>query len=417
MKYLIILLTMMTWTVQDKRTVSGDGQWPYDIEVTYANTYQSGDVRQGDTAVLTLGNLGGIALETIEVYVKSNKSSGAGIFSVYADGRLISSKSGSFRDWFGGYDNENYHALTLPGGRADGVQQLEISLVGTTNSLHIEKYVINYTPCPARTVTLMKGNGVYTSLTEESGMQGVILPLLPDTAEWQFVGWAEQEVEREQSLPDIYEANAKFYPEEDCTLWAVYKYDDRPEEVYVSNLQSGEYMYVNRELNIALTGVPDSYGRMAYSIADILDDKQHYYFHFVSSDTAYITHVKTGTPIGHSGTKLVASASPWLVYHEGEQTLFYTIVNQKTYVFWLNVYASGNIYAGLLDANLGPSPVALRVPRRGSGEMFYTSHPERGLDIEEVEIRNGGARGRWMFPFGPYKLIIQDGKKYLETGK
>lgn len=417
MKLLLILLSVMTWTVTSKNNVTGEGEWPYDIEVAYANTYNKGQVRQGDTATLVLGKLGGITVEKIEVYVRSIASAGAGTFSLSLNGQTVATKSGTFRDWFGAYDNENYHALSLLSTKRDGVDRLSISLVGTTNSLYIEKYVITYAPVPARTVTLMKGAAVYATMSEESGMQGVTLPELPDSAEWKFVGWSAMELWTVYSLPTFYPANQKFYPSEDCTLWALYRFDDTPEMVYMTEPQTGDYMYVNRESGMALTGVPDNNGRMARAITDVLDENQRYRVRFVGTDTAYITHVKTGTPIGYLGTKMAAAASPWQVYHQNDETIFYATIKGKTYVLWLNIHDTSlqYHYAGLMEATPVNSPLALRVPREASGETIYTCHPEGGMDIVEVEADGEGrmTKGIWSFPFGPYRLIIQDGKKYL----
>ena len=146
MRLLLVLLAMMTWTVESKNSVSlsDDSLVPYDIEVSYANTGRKGDVTANDTATLVLGHLEGIPINSIEVYVKSNKASGAGTFTVTADGQTVATKSGSFQEWFGGYDNESYHALSLLNSPQNDVDELKISLVGIANSLHIEKYVITY---------------------------------------------------------------------------------------------------------------------------------------------------------------------------------------------------------------------------------------------------------------------------------
>ena len=59
-------------------------------------------------------------------------------------------------------------------------------------------------------------------------------------------------------------------------------------------------------------------------MVDLKDIKQVYHIEFTASaDTAYITHLQSQTPIGYSGLNLVVKASPWLVYHEGDETLFY----------------------------------------------------------------------------------------------
>ena len=385
MRLVCILLAVMSWTVESKNSVSGEGEWPYDIEVSYQNSYQKGDVRKDDVAVLTLGNLGGITVERIEVWVKSNKSEGAGEWTVTGDGKLMGSLAGTFKDWTGSYDNTASHPVVLVASPHNGIDQIEISLRGTANSLHIEKYVITYAPVPARTVTLMKGAEVYGTLKEESGYQGVVLPDLPDQGVWRFIGWVEWEFWTVYELSIYFAAGERFFPEEDCTLWAMYIYD--PEEtVYVTELVSGDYIYTNRQSEMALTGIPED-GRMNYAILDTSDPRQVYHVELAGQDTAYITHVQTGTPIGYSGTKMAVKASPWLVFHEGEETIFYTVISNKKYVLWLNVMdGNGNIYAGLQQtSNIEGSPMALRLPGAMMEEPAFTCHPECGLGVESIQ--------------------------------
>lgn len=394
MNLLLILLGVMSFTVQTKSTVNADGVWPYDMDATYTCSYQKGDVREGDTAVLTVTGLGGISIEQVEVYLKSNQSGGAGSFTVSADGAIIATKSGTFKEWFGAWDNNEYHALPLLDQTQDGVSTLLIRLDGTANSLHIEKYVITWAPKPARTVTLMRGNEVYATRTEEHGMSGVVLPELADTAEWRFIGWSEREFYQISTLPEtLYYAGSTYYPEADCTLWGVFGYRNSATEGPVTTLQSGVYLYVNSENNYALAGVPDN-GIMWPAAYDGLDDNQYYQMDFTDSlDTVYLTHQKTGTPIGYSGIKLAAKRSPWLVYHEGEETILYMTTGGKNYVLWLNVYDAKtyDYYTGLLQANPANSPLVLRLPSTQE-EPAYTCHPENGMGIVETRSEEHGAK-------------------------
>ena len=155
MKLLLILLSVMSFTVQTKTTVSVDGATPSNMEVEYSNTYQKGDVRKDDVAALMLRELGGIAVEKVVAYVRSNASGGAGNFEVRANGYTVGQKSGTFKDWTGAYDSQNYHAITLVSGSVANVYSLTIQLIGTANSLHIEKFVVTYGDSPAKSVALI----------------------------------------------------------------------------------------------------------------------------------------------------------------------------------------------------------------------------------------------------------------------
>lgn len=416
MKLLLILLAVMTWTVESKNSVSlsDDSKVPYDIEVSYANTGTKGNVTANDTATLILSHLDGITINGIEVYVQSNKSSGAGTFSVAADGQTVATKTGTFKDWFGAYDNQNYHALSFINTPIHGSDELVISLQGTVNSLHIEKYVITYAPRPAYTVTLMSGNRVYQTLTEESGMQGVLLPEGEEINGWEFAGWSETDFEDTPMPPTLHYPNTKFYPEQDCSLWAVYCQDNTPPMTYETELTSGVYMYVNSEAFIALTGVPTD-GKMEIAGANPYNNQQHYRFQFITPTTATITHEMTNTPIGYtSDAKMSATASAWNVYHDGEETLFYAEIGGKTYVLWLNILDSHEeLYAGLLKASPMSSPMRLLSTLVPARLVVYSCHPE-AQGLEEV---NGDwslvNEERVLMHFGNYDLMIIDGKKYL----
>lgn len=415
MKLLSILLAIMSFTVQTKTSVSADGTWPYDMDAEFSNSSSQGkgNVGKDDVASLMVTGLSGITVEKVEVYVKSNSNGGAGSFEVRSDGYTVGVKSGTFQDWTGSYDGQNYHSVSLLPNRVNNVHTLTIQLIGTANSLHIDKYVITWGNAPARTVRLMYGGAEYAALTEEVGGQGVLIPMGPEVEGWRCVGWSKNGCDQMEDVTELVTPNNKFYPTEDCTLWAIYRYTADDEMVYEQELTSGDYLYVNYVSDVALTGIPAN-GRMEAMPVDRQDERQVYTIDFAGTDTAYITHKKSGTPIGYNGTKLAAAKSPWLVYHEGDETLFYTIVNTKKYVLWHQILdnKTSQFYAGLFQADeLSGAPVAIGSAK--VNEPIYSCYPE-GEGIEEVNYEWKMENGKWRIPFGSYDLIIQDGKKYLK---
>lgn len=407
MKLLLVLLATMTWTVVDKNTVhlSDDSTVPYDINVSYSNTYNAGHVRAGDVATLSLSNLNGITIESVSLAMRSNKNAGAGQISVMADNTSLANMSVTWQSVS--------NAVQVFSGQKNNVNALTITVSGTQNSLYVDAFTITYASRPAYTVTLMNGSRVYATLTEEAGMQGVLLPCMPDTAQWQFIGWSGIEFwETPDYLYALYPAGERFYMNSDRTLWATYRFNNIPEEVYATELESGIYQYVNRAVEIALTGVPED-GRMDFNSIQHNDPNQYYDITFTAENTAFITHHATQTPIGYSGTDMAAIASPWQVYHDGEETLFYTTVNQKNYVLWLNIMSGDgyDFYAGLLQANPGPSPMALLLPVPKT-DPIITCHPESPQDIENAPSAPSAGE-RILMHFGNYDLIIIDGQKYL----
>lgn len=413
MTWLTILLSVLTLTVESKSSVTATGDIPPSAEVSYSCSYQKGTVRQGDEAVLTLSDLGGLTINKVEVYIRSNKSEGAGTWSVSVNNQPAATKSGTFEQWFGAYDNTYYHALSLLPKIYSGVQEMVIRLQGTTNSLYIDRYVISYTPAPVHSVTLMRGDEVFQTLTETTGGAGVFLPSMDDYNGWRFIGWSETECGQTTTRPELIAPNTQCYPLTDVTLWAAYEAVLPEDSIYVSDLTDGEYLYTNTRVQMALSGVPDEKGWMIPQMMNRKDMNQLYSITFnADKDTAYLTHAATGTPIGYNDQrKLVTADSPWRVYHEGNETILYTTIANKNYVLWLNVQdgEGGNMHVGLVAANPQNSPMKLAYPA-SENEQVYTCHPEFGMGFDNPLETN---KNEYIFPFGSYDLIIRNGEKEL----
>ena len=413
MTWLTIILSILTLTVDSKNTVIATGDIPPSAQATYNCTYQKGTVRQGDEAVLELSYLAGMTISQVNVYIRSNQSGGAGTWSVIIDGQAVAMKSGSFDQWFGAYDNTRYHPLSLLPKSYQGVQEMTIRLQGSVNSLYIEKYVIAYTPAPAHSVTLMRGNEVYQTLTETTGGAGVFLPALDDYNGWRFIGWSETEFRQTSTRPALIAPNTRCYLLTNVTLWAAYESILPEDSIYVSELTDGEYLYVNTQSQMALSGVPDKNGQMVPGFMDRTALNQLYSMTFnAAKDTAYITHAATGAPIGYDyQCKLVTAASPWRVYHDGNETILYATIANKNYILWLNIEDShtGDFHAGLLPADPQSSMLKLVFPA-SENEQVYTCHPESGMGFERIQETQ---KNEYVLPFGCYDLIIRNGEKEL----
>ena len=415
MKLLMVLMALMSFIIENKNSVSMDGTWPYDIEVNYANTGSKGSVTAGQTATLSLSHLDGITIDQVVVYVKSNKSSGAGTFTLSLNGQPAVTKSGTFKEWTGSWDNTNYHPIVLQSQALNDIHSLEIRLEGTANSLHICQYDISWSPRPAHTVTFMRGGTTFTSMAEESGMQGVLLPSVPDSAEWKFRGWSTREFWTIHECPVLMAAGETYFPETDCTLWAAFEYvADEPESIYATTLGDGDFRYMNSYNNLALTGVPMN-GIMASEPLNLTDEAQIYSIAFIDSTAATITHKSSGTPIGYSGTQLASIASEWKCYHVGEETVFYMEKNGDKYVLWLNITdGSGeNRHAGLIKAASFNSPLRL-MPVREQSEMAFTCHPEVPMGIEQTPVEHSNAPNECLLMrLGNCELILLNGQKQI----
>lgn len=173
--------------------------------------------------------------------------------------------------------------------------------------------------------------------------------------------------------------------------------------VYVTDLTDGDYLYVNRQFDLALKGVPAN-GRMGSRQTNTADKELVYHISFTASkDTAFITHKLTNTPIGYDAKGMVAEPSPWLVYHDGDQTLFYAVIQKKNYILWLNVWDSSSqnesSYAGLLQTDPMASPMGL-LPA-ADAQRIPDAYP---ASLSAPEYR---------FPLGEYELLIKNGQKQI----
>ena len=413
MTWLTIILSILTLTVDNKNTVVATGDIPPSVQASYNCSFQKGTVRQGDEAVLELSYLAGMTISQVDVYIRSNQSGGAGTWSVIIDGQTVAMKNGSFDQWFGAYDNTLYHPLSLLPKTYQGVQEMTIRLQGSVNSLYIEKYVIAYTPAPAHSVTLMRGNEVYQTLTETTGGAGVFLPSMEDYNGWRFIGWSETEFRQTSTRPALIAPNTQCFLLEDAVLWAAYEAMLPEDSIYVSKLTDGEYLYVNTQSQMALSGVPDKNGQMVPGFMDRTALNQLYNFTFnAAKDTAYITHAATGAPIGYDyQCKLVTAASPWRVHHEGNETLLYATIANKNYVLWPDKRDGNgnNPQTVLLPADPQSSMLKL-VFQASENEQVYTCHPESGMAFERIQETQ---KNEYVLPFGCYDLIIRNGEKEL----
>lgn len=410
---LSILSLVMTWTVETKSTVSFSGDAPAAIDVEYVCSYQKGTVRSGDDATLTLTGMSGIVVERIEMYMRSNKSAGAGIVTVYSDGETIAQKEGSLRDWVGKYDNSTFYPIEVFAGQQRVQDALVINLHGTTNSLYVEKYVITYQRAPAYTATLMEGDEVYTTLTEPIGGAGVFLPSLPNKSDWQFVGWTDSPFWKISSLPEnVYLPQTTIALTENRTLWAVWSQILNSQDVYMTNLQSGDYLYVNTANQLAIAGVVSN-GVMQQALVNPLDSNQIYHVEFdESAQTATIQHVLTGQYVGYEDAALIAEPTAWNVWHDGIYTVFYAVCSGKKYVLWQNIIVvtetDAERYAGLLVTNdVTQAPTALMCPQVPE-EQKYTCYPKHDMSIDQTTNMD-----EIIVPFGIYEIHIRHGEKFV----
>ena len=418
MKLLLILLSVMTFTVESKNSVSMDGSWPYDIGVVYACDYQKGSVRAGDKATLSLSGLELLQLQEIKVYVRSNKNAGAGTITMKADGTQFFYKEGTYKDWFGAYDNTNYKAVTWKGTQdlVDG--SLVIEVAGTESSLHVEKFEIAYvsSTAPKYTVTLVS-DGETQQLTEETIAGGVVLPNGDDKDGWYFAGWSPEAVsEPEYMQPYMLDPGTRYYPKKNTTFWAVYTDVAPPTWEKQAHPQSGYYILDLHGLT--MTGeVENGYVAM-YNSEEMVYTSDVYYIDFnETNETCTIKHSLSGSYVGYNAdcTQLTGDASAWqysmrtdstwlfVAKEEGEWT--WCLFQHEEYLeAWLSDYKNAAQATNLWALYALPDP---NVPIRWWS--FPKTHGVWEVKSEELRVKS-----EWIVPFGNYDLIIRNGEKKLK---
>ena len=185
----------VTYKVSTKTTVTTSGTAPTGSSAAYTQTYNTAcQITSGNSATLTLTNLGGINISNITLSMKSNTSNGAGKLSYSTDGGSTwtylvgSSSSGvAFNQsaWNGSYTTS--YTNISKNVTISNATKLIIKIEATTNSLYCQSYKLTYTTADTK-VTLTKGsvtNGSIalnkTSVTTTSAAQSVTVTCTPNT--------------------------------------------------------------------------------------------------------------------------------------------------------------------------------------------------------------------------------------------
>ncbi len=204
----------------------------------------------------------------------------------------------------------------------------------TSANCQIVDLKLTYAAASKFTVTFDGGTGTSasSSLTESSIGSGVTLPSATPpsdcSGDYSFMGWAEEEISADDEEPVMYFAGNKFYPENNCTLYAVYVKDKTATNYYglISNraqLQSGEQYIIE-----AYTGSKDYALKAAIVSSNYLDTKE--ITSYISDDTYY-----ESTPDGNI---------IWTITKDNETTVsLYNSANSK--YLWINT--SSPYYLGL----------------------------------------------------------------------
>lgn len=414
----VLLSLMMTFTVESKSSVKVEGTWPYDMDASYACTYQKGSVRAGDTATLQVTGLESLQIESVKLYLRSNKSDGAGQITIFADDRQLYKKTGTYKDWFGAYNNTDYQPIGWSGMQQLSEGKLRIELVGTVNSLHVEKFEISYTQAQpvAYSLTLVNDRET-TTLTESAPGSGILLPECADRDNWYFIGWttAELSVPTDEQ-PVLLEAGERYFPKNDQTLWAVWI--DQPIPTFEPQDKPVSGYYILEEFECRLTGMVEN-GTMALrsSTQPIYDVDVYQIVFDTEAGTCTMYNYASDTYVGFdlSKNKLTTAASDWQYRLLPDNTWLF-IAKEEADKVWMLFQKNLESVAWLHDYYLGDNPQYMwslfRMPDP-TVAPYYWSHPWPAA-VEQVETDN--THGTKVLRNG-LLIIERNGRTYTLQGQ
>ena len=203
-----------------------------------------------------------------------------------------------------------------------------------------------------------------------------------------------------------------YLPKSNETLWAVYESRPKIELTEATDLQTGVYIYADTQTNKVLSG-GISGGVAGVAEMNINRTDQWYEVQFLPDGTATIQLMYTYEQIGFSGTELASESSYWKVYHEGTKTAFYTEVKGKTYMLFPGYmqYNTNEYCTALVKVDdLSKTKTALFDVSPMMEEPLYTCYPNKEQAVETVQ----SPHQPYVLHFGPYELIIENGKKSLK---
>lgn len=432
---LACLCTIVTFTIETKSSVSVSGITPEHSSAEYACTYKKGQLTAGNTATLSLTGWQGLEIHSITLWMRSNKTSGAGTLQMTADGHTCwditdaTFDNGGWRqarqnhDDTGGFCTEYVpvsHTFTPSIHLLDG--EICIAVTASQSSLYIEKYEIEYTHAPKRAYTVTFSSTVGdtpTAITEEATAAGIILPSIKwAQGDWQFAGWSEREIADQTSIPTLFANGSRYYPSFDCTLYAVFTnasgMQTRPTSAL--QLQDKSYVICLQVPAMMLHGAIEQ-KRIATSAAQIAQspegswllqssytDEHIYQLSMVTDSTGYIYHSASMQPIGYQDGNLSSTSALWtfrkhndgfiILCNEAEQKSFLTAKMVQTTID--NNETIDQICL-ILYPEVKSSFLFFEVPD-GVDEPIYSCHPLRYIEavhapmttpLTRKTIRNG----------------------------
>lgn len=396
--------TVTAYNAAKATPILTEQQW-----VAFTNTNHSkGNIGVGDTATLQIGGLPSGSVSQLTAYISSNKSSGSADVTCCIAHNEQTIASGPFNKW---KPSRCWSTDALPFSvkgtwSISPEDTITLTIIGTANSVHLEKMVVTYTPAAPQAhcinLTWQTPDGTWhnQTLQETSPEAGLRLPDISpaDTSErWFFEGWTPESFLTSSVPPVIYEPGKIIYPTEDMSLYGLYYgCDETIDIVQDTSYSSGEYALLaqygdtwymlsglsqNGSMTAQQTTVQFRNGR--YQLNEQYVDSNHRYIIAFMEDSLSIVHIPSHGRVGYSNKKLATHSSLWAWEPKSQHSLcIYTPDTTKTganYMLWLDE-KDDNIAACLLPflrntMNIGWIMMNLTNVPEHEPDKQYTTQP------------------------------------------
>jgi hypothetical protein len=433
---LIFSILSVTYTIVSSNSVEASGAVSEGVEATYqrsGTTGQKGQMTAGNSTMLCVAGMDGCVIDSVVLQMRSNKSAGAGSLQMMigeSEVWTIDDTDFAHVDWNGEFSSEWVDIVGRINHRVEKNATLQIYIEASKNSLYINSYTIFYSLPEPECYDVSFVSGIYNNpntLSEEMVGTGVLLPSCPDTLQWRFLGWSEQELIDSDKCPVLFEPGQRYYPSEDCTLWAVYS--DSEEIWQTVDYQSGDYAVVNPTFNRAMVGgvkgdaictIPVSLWQEddVCQLLSGIEDNMVYHIDFMNDSTLTIRHKKTDTAVGYTDKRLSDEDAQWRyrVLSDNSLCVYYDYSKKQGMLYFgFGVDASSDemiVYVDMLYASLMNEGGLLLFPYY---PMRFTTWPFGKINGGESVLVGPeyNSAETYDFWFGNYVLRVSKGKKEL----
>jgi len=418
LSYLLAWGESVTYTMTSYHEVSVSGEEPESASAEFMSDTKSGTRISADhTARLDLYGYDGCRIQELTLFMRSNKSSGAGSLQVLLDDSVVASIPDSpFSDeaWNGAYVNDSLVSIVVPLFPSPQVPEngrLSIIVSASVNSLYFGACEVHYMIAPLLpyTVTFVTGTDDSIHPKRESGVgKGILLPdyQFADSV-WHFLGWTENPLTQTPVCPVYYKAGTRYFPTKHQTLYALYSNEVTDASIVQDTcLQSGTYALVTETAHpMMMCGYVDN-ERVATDEVELrfgADSLYHLQMGTIPADSRYqlnvadgkatISHVKSNTYIGYRATSsshgLRSSASEWeLLPSANGSYQFYHDLHANGMAYTLYPQYRDGVYS-FMDTDLLLSATTqfmllFPVPETEPQPALYTTNPRSHVGFEAV---------------------------------